>query len=293
VSRIDEIINTIEHIQPLPSTVLRLIDVINNPHSTMDEIIEPIRYDQVLTARMLQLCNSAYFGLSREIGALEDAMRYLGTVKVMQMVMAIHTSTLLSKEVEGYGLAPGMLWKHSVAVALASSVIAERTKPQNPGLTFTGGLLHDIGKVVLNEFVAQEFAEIDRLVREQQMSFDQAEQAVLGTTSMEIGARLAENWKLPEAIVRCIRYHRSPSVLEKPDPLVDTVYLADCVCMLCSVGLGSDGLYYRSDSRIMERYQLEQRDLEVICAQMLVELKRVQLLFDPKKSAHTKAVARA
>ena len=75
MNRIDEIVAGIGHIQPLPGTVLRLIDVINDPASTVEEIVETIRYDQVLTARMLRICNSAYFGLSREVESLEDAMR--------------------------------------------------------------------------------------------------------------------------------------------------------------------------------------------------------------------------
>lgn len=284
MNRVDEIIAEIGQIKPLPGTVLRLINVINDPTSTVPEIVETIKYDQVLTARMLQICNSAYFALSREVQSLEDAMRYLGTLKVLQMVMAIHTNALLSKGQEGYGLEPGVLWKHSVAVALASTLFAERTRPPNLGLTFTAGLLHDIGKVVLNEYVADEFTEILRLVTEERMSFDQAEKRVLGSTSPEIGGLLGEKWKLPESIVNCIRFHRSPSELNPPDRLVDTVYLADCVCMLCGVGLGADGLCYRADPQVMERYELKEGDLENIGAQMLIDLKKVQELFTDRKS---------
>jgi HD-like signal output (HDOD) protein len=175
-------------------------------------------------------------------------------------------------------------------VALTSTIFAERTRPPSLGLTFTAGLLHDIGKVVLNEYVAREFAEIARLVNEEQFSFDQAEQKVLGSTSSEIGARLGEKWQLPDSIVRCIRYHRTPSELDPPDALVDTVYLADCVCMLCGVGLGEDGLCYRAAPEVMERYHLKESDLEAIGAQMLMDLRRVQELFTKKGSSPMAAV---
>lgn len=279
MSRMDEILARVGGIQPLSATVLRLIDVINDPDSTVTEIVETIRYDQALTARMLKICNSAYFGVSRDVESLEDAMRMLGTLKVLQLVMAVHTNALLSAKQEGYGLAPGMLWRQSVAVAMSAALFAEYTRPPNVSLTFTAGLLHDIGKVVLNEHVAEEFVEIVRRVNEEKMSFDEAETSVLGFSSTEIGATLAEDWKLPPAIIRCIRYHRKPGELSPPDALVDTVYLANCVCMLCGIGLGCDGLCYRADAEVMERYQLRESDLETVGAQMILELKRVESVF--------------
>lgn len=279
MSRIDQIMARVGDIQPLPGTVVRLITVVNNPQSTVNDIVETIRYDQALTARMLRLCNSAYFGLTREIESLEDAMRYLGTLKVLQLVMAVHTSALLSRRQEGYGLEPGILWKQSVAVALASTLFAERTRPENTGLTFTAGLLHDIGKVLLNEYVGEEFTEIFNLVTQQQMSFDQAEKQVLGFSSTEIGALMGEQWKLPESIVRCIRYHRTPGALNPPDVLVDTVHLANNAVMLCGIGLGADGLYYRADHAVMERYRIKENDLELIGAQLLMDFRRVESVF--------------
>jgi putative nucleotidyltransferase with HDIG domain len=292
MSRLDEIIARVGDIQPLPGTVVRLISVVNDPQSTVNDIVETIRYDQALTARMLRLCNSAYFGLTREVESLEDAMKILGTLKLLQLVMAVHTSALLGRRQEGYGLEPGILWKQSVAVALASTLFAERTRPENLGLTFTAGLLHDIGKVLLNDYVVEEFTQIYELVSQKQMSFDQAEREVLGCSSTEIGARMGEQWKLPESIIRCIRYHRTPGELNPPDVLVDTVYLANNVVMLCGIGLGTDGLCYRADPAIMERYRIKEGDLELIGAQMLMDFKRVEAVFADRANAEAVPQAR-
>ena len=293
MNRMEQIIARVGEIQPLPGTVVHLIGVINDPRSTVHDIVETIRYDQALTTRMLRICNSVYFGLSREIESLEDAMRVLGTLKVLQMVMAVHTSALLNRGQDGYGLEPGVLWKQSVATALACTAFAEHTRPSNPSLTFTAGLLHDVGKVVLNEYVVEEFGRIVRLVAERQICFLDAEREVLGFTSTEIGARLAEKWKLPDSIVRCIRYHRTPAELDPPDVLVDTVYLANVVCMLCGIGLGADGLSYRADAGVMGRYHLKESDLEMVGAQMLTDLKRVEAIFvEETKSPSPAGVAR-
>ncbi len=279
MSCMDEIMSRVGQIKPLPGTVLRLISVVNDPQSKVTDIVETIKYDQALTARMLRICNSAHFGLGREVLSLEDAMRYLGTYKLLQLVMAVHANSLLSRGQEGYGLEPGVLWKQSVAVALAASLFAETTKPENLGLTFTAGLLHDIGKVVLNEYVAEEFTQIAQLVLDQQVSFDEAERQVLGFSSPEIGARLGERWNLPEAIIRCIRYHRQPWNLDPHDVLVDTVYMANCVVMLCGIGLGADGMCYRADPTILNRYRIKEGDLETIGANMLLDLKKVSAVF--------------
>ena len=279
MTKAEEIVSRVGSLPPLPDTALKLMEVINDPRSTIDDIVESVKYDQAVTSDVLKLCNSAYYSLSRKVTSLNDAILRLGTVKVLQMVMAVHTNSLLAREQQGYGLEPGVWWKHSVAVALASTLFAERLGQPNSNLAFTAGLLHDIGKVILNQYVSAEFAEIVRRVSEDRMSFVEAEHQVLGYSHEEVGALIAEAWKLPEAIVRCIRYHHEPGKLEPPDMLVDTVYLANCICLLLGVGLGEDGLCYRADASVMERYELRESDLEVIGAQMMTDLQRVEDLF--------------
>lgn len=283
-----DIISRVGTLPPLPDTAVKLMEVINDPSSSVDEIVEVIRYDQAVTADVLKLCNSAYFGLSRNITSLNEAMLRLGTVKVLQLVMSVHTSSILANEQRGYGLDPGVLWRHSVAVALAASIVAQKINLTNVNLVFTGGLLHDIGKVVLNEYVAEEFGKILGLVKENRLSFVEAEHQVLGYSHQEIGGKIARMWKLPDPIVRCIRYHHDPGDLETPDPLIDAVYLANCVCLMLGIGLGEDGLYYRADETVLERNHLNERDLEDVGAQTVVDLQRVEELFasDATKSGN-------
>ncbi|GJM24312.1 MAG: phosphohydrolase [Phycisphaerae bacterium] len=274
-----DIIECVGSIQPLPDTALKLMNVMSNPKSTLDEIVGAIKYDQAVTSEVLKLCNSAFFGLSRKVTSLEDALRCLGTAKVLQMVMSVHTNNMLAREQHGYGLDPGILWKHSVAVALAASQFAQKLKLPDSNLAFTAGLLHDIGKVILNEHVAEEFVEIVRLVNDEQLAFVEAERRVLGYSHEEIGAMMAEKWKLPDSIVQCIRYHHAPSELEPTNALVDAIYLANSVCLLFGIGLGADGLCSRADPAVLERHGLRESDLEVIGAQVVVELRRVQAMF--------------
>lgn len=286
MNSVEDIVSKVGSLPPLPDTALKLMRVMNNPRSSMDEIVEAIKYDQALTGEVLKLCNSAFFGLSRKVTSLNDAMLTLGTVKVLQLVMSVHTNSMLAREQKGYGLEPGILWKHSVAVALASSLVAQRLKLPDANIVFTAGLLHDIGKVILNEYVAEEFAEIVRRVTEDKASFVEAERQVVGFSHEEVGGMIAEKWRLPDAIVRCIRFHHTPWELDPPDTLVDTVYLANCVCLLLGVGLGEDGLCYRADQAVMERHDLHEQALEEVGVRMMIELQSVEQLFSDATDTH-------
>ncbi len=276
---VEQIIERVDRIPRLPSTAVRLVSVVCDPGSSIAEIVDAIRFDQAVTADVLRLCNSAYFGLSRRVDSLEAATRLLGTAKILQLVMAAHTRSLLGRAQSGYGLAPGALWEHSVAVAHGCQLYARQFGLGQLGMRFTAGLLHDIGKVVLNEFVGAEYAEIVRCVSHGEVSFIEAEQSVLGLTHAEVGARLAEEWSLPEELIRCIRHHHSPDALPEPDPAVDAVHLADATCLLMGIGGGEvDGLAYRVHPDVLRRRQVSQRGLELIGAEVVAEVRAVRAL---------------
>ncbi len=282
-TNIADIVDRVDALPALPGTALKLMAIINDPDSTVEQIVATIKYDQAVTGEVLRLCNSAHYGLGREVTSLNDAMMCLGTATVLQLVLAVHTSAVLSNEQKGYGLDPGALWRHSVAVALAAGLLSKKMRLTNASLVFTAGLLHDVGKVVLNEYVAEEFAEIARMVKEEKKSFSEAEHDVLGFSHQEVGGIVAEKWNLPDPIARCIRYHHTPGELDPPDTLVDAVHLANCICLLMGVGLGEDGLYCRADSAVLQRHDLKEQDIESVGADMLIELVRVEQVASERK----------
>lgn len=274
-----DILSRIDQLPPLPDTVLRLVRVTNNPDSTVHDVVESIRYDQAVTAEILRLCNSSYFGLPRTITTLDEATRYLGILKVLHLVLSLHTSELLKGGQAGYGMAPGALWRHSVAVAIAAGAFTDRLGLDNRSVAFTAGLLHDLGKVIIHRYVRDEFKEILRLCEEEHMGFPEAENRVLGCTHADVGAELAIRWQLPDLMVLCIRYHHDPLALQEPHPLVDVVHLADCAALLMGVGLGSDEMMYRAEPAVLERNGLRETDMEMIAARMITELRGIEEAF--------------
>jgi putative nucleotidyltransferase with HDIG domain len=276
---LDQIVERVGSLPRLPDTVVRLVSVVSDPTSTLPEIVETIQYDPTLTAELLRLCNSAYYGLARQVESLDDAVRMLGTAKIFQLSMAAHTRTMLSGPQKGYGLPAGAMWSHAVATAVAAQLLARRAGLAQPGLLFTAGLLHDVGKMVLNEYVQQEYAEIVRRVTEERLTFSEVEQEVLGCTHADVGARLAEAWNLPDILVDCIRYHHDPDVRAVADARVDVVHLADAVCILFGLGTGDDGLCYRPSAAALGRLGLEQTELEAMGADIIDEVRTVRALF--------------
>jgi putative nucleotidyltransferase with HDIG domain len=276
---LDQIVDRVGSLPRLPDTAVHLVSVVSDPNSTVSEIVETIQYDPTLTAELLRLCNSAYYGLARQVESLEDAVRLLGTSRVFQLAMAAHTRTMLSGPQQGYGLPAGAMWTHAVATAVAAQILARRVGLAQPGLLFTAGLLHDTGKMVLNEYVQREYAEIVRRVTENRETFSEVEQEVLGCTHADVGARLAEAWNLPDVLVDCSRYHHDPEVRTVADPRVDVVHLADAVCILFGLGTGDDGLCYRPSVAALRRLGLEETELEGLGAEIIDEVRTVQALF--------------
>jgi putative nucleotidyltransferase with HDIG domain len=276
--QLDQLVQRAESLPKLPAMSVRLIGAVNDPASTLEQIVDIIRYDQTVTTRLLRMCNSAYASLARPITSIDEAVRYVGTAELLRLVMAAHTQTLLAPAQSGYGLRPGALWSHSVGVALGCQAVADRLGVQEKGVLFTVGLLHDIGKIILNEHVGVEYGRITHLVNQESVSFAEAEQRVLGVTHTEIGELVARRWELPDPIPRCVRYHHEPSAPPSPDVLIDAVHVADAACLVFGIGGGDDSQMYRVDQAVLERNGLKTNDIEKLGATVVHELKSVKRL---------------
>lgn len=278
-ARIDEIVAKVDSLPRYPEAAHRLMQVIGDEKSSIGQVVDIIRYDQAVTTELLKLCNSAAMGLTRKITSIDEATGLLGTQTLLQLVLSAHSRTLLSPPQAGYGLAPGALWTHCIGVAFGAEAIAEGRELEQHTVAFTAGLLHDMGKVILNEYVADVYADIVAAVARDGVTFVEAEREVLGITHAEVGARVAERWSLPHEIVRCIRYHHEPGALEAPDPIVDSVHVADATCLLVGVGGGDDGQLYRCDPDALARLDLRASGLEQLGAEIVGKLRSLQDLF--------------
>jgi putative nucleotidyltransferase with HDIG domain len=281
MSRRKEILASIELIPSMPAAAIEAIALLQDPDVDIGKLMQTIEYDPGLTSNLLRLANSAYYGGAQTISSLRDAIVRLGTKCILQMVVASAASPLVRPALAGYDLPPGALWKHSVAVAVGAEQVAAAVGIPAPENAFTSGLLHDVGKILLGTFMEVDVEPIVHLAKTELISFDVAEQRVLGIDHAEAGAALLEAWELPELIIRAIRWHHTPEDYEGDPLVVDLVHVADALCLQGAIGAGgADGLQYRSSREVVQRIGLTTLAAETAVCGIMQGLSDLGGLFD-------------
>ena len=220
------------------------------------------------------MANSAYFGLSRRIGSAREAITLLGVRRVFELGAMAAVDAVVPETLPGYGIDASVFWSHSVAVAVIAERLSKERKLATPALTFTAGLLHDVGKLVISSFLAGHVEALRCELASGRMSLVACEQKLLGADHAQIGADLGVAWNLPEEVVKVIASHHAPdSVNEgRGDMLVDLVHAADCLSH--SMGFGADvgGMHRQVDDAAIARLGLRHIDLEHVASRALPEI---------------------
>ncbi len=265
---IDQILQSIERLPPFPMVVQRAIQLIEDPKTSAQHLVDVLQFDPSITANVLKLCNSAYFGLRKKVFSLREAIVLVGFDPLMEIILSQESTQVLKDPCIGYDLEQADLWRHSVACALLSRIVSKRLNQKATLIHFTAALLHDIGKIILGQFFKDYFGKIKELVRENHIPFTEAEREVLGIDHAELGGRVAEHWKFPKPILLAIQYHHSPALVSKDCEIVELISLCDVVAMITGIGGGADGLAYHGDGGVMKRNRLKEKDIESFIAQL-------------------------
>jgi putative nucleotidyltransferase with HDIG domain len=223
----EEVLGALWNIAPIPQNSLKIIHLLSDGDYEADEIVHIVETDQVLAAKILSLCNSALFMPREAIDSLNDAVVLLGSGHLLQMVVTATVDSLLGDHQDGYAMLKGGLYKHALGVAHAARVIAHDGGRVDPGVAYTAGLLHDIGKIGLD----RHFASFRPLFYQNHGPADDdlidMEHDLLGIDHQTVGMLLASEWGLPESIAQAIGHHHAPELAQSHPELVHLVYLAD------------------------------------------------------------------
>ncbi|MGD2022493.1 MAG: HDOD domain-containing protein [Desulfobacterales bacterium] len=228
-TKLNEILTRVKSFPSMPGVGAKLLILLEEPKSSVSEIEETLRFDPGLTANVLKLANSAYFGIPSKIGSLKQAVILLGLKRLVQLVVASCVSAIMDKSVPGYDLPSGNLWRHSIAVSIAAEALVEDKENVGVEDVFTPALLHDIGKIVLGSFVREEMEAIQSIAAKG-IPFVVAENMVLGTDHAAIGARILAHWNLPADVINAVRWHHEPDSPDASNIQMDVVYLANVLC---------------------------------------------------------------
>jgi len=276
--KIENIIKKIDTLKSVSYLGEKILEITSNPDSSLSELVEVVKFDQSITANILKICNSSYIGLKKKMLSIQQAVAYLGIEKVSCLAMLGNSSENFKQAQQGYDLNEGELWKNSVSSALIAQNLAEKKNLKNVPMIFTSALLKDIGKVILNSYVKDSFEDIIAAMQQENMTFLEAEKAIIGIDHAELGAIITEKWNFSPDMVDIIRNHHTPDRGAKDDLSLPIIYLADSVCMMIGVGGGADGLSYRYYQDVMERLNFSDVDLQNTIAEFWEQLKDVEEL---------------
>lgn len=242
----NDIFRRVGDLPPLPAVAAKVLEILKNPDADLTALVSIIEKDQALTAKVLRVSNSAYYGLVRRISTVKDAVVTLGFNNMRNQVLALSAYSLMQGPASGYALEAGSLWDHSLCTGLCAEHLADTLGYKSiKDEVFIGGLLHDIGKTILSYYVSARFSNILERVDQLGQTFVEAERAELGFDHAEVGARVALRWNLPESLVSMIGDHHKPDLKSVNAARVCLVHVADAIASMLGVGIGVDALEKR------------------------------------------------
>jgi putative nucleotidyltransferase with HDIG domain len=224
---LDQMTSTIDRLLPVPQFAISIAHMLSDEDMDIASIANEIKRDQVLSATVLRLCNSSYLGLPRKIASIDQAIVYLGSKTLIQMVITAQTEKIFHSSEHGYSLSRGGLYHHALATARLSERLAKVHRGIAPDVAYTAGLLHDIGKVVLDQYIADIQPLFYRMIHDKNQDSITLEREIFGIDHCQAGLVLTERWDLPDIIKDAILFHHYPSMVETNEEIVNMVYLAD------------------------------------------------------------------
>jgi HD-like signal output (HDOD) protein len=246
-----------------------------NPKSNMNQIAQVIAKDQALASKTIKLVNSAFYGMSKKVTSISQAIIILGLNTVNNLMMAISVVKMFTNTGEKPIFNQEEFWEHSFATALIARLIAKKIYYDDPEVCFISGLIHDIGRLVYDQFLHNDFLKAYTLSKEKNVALIQLEEAILGGDHTFAGGYLSTKWKLPPEIYSSIRFHHS--VFEVPQDYSQHSKVITIVAKANQIankeGIGSSGDNYITPDNSIPPLKIDQREIDSIVESVKSEIK--------------------
>ncbi|MDA3903471.1 MAG: HDOD domain-containing protein [Desulfuromusa sp.] len=274
----EELQKIVKSVPMLSASASQLLQITANADHDLMDVIKLVRNDANLTARVLKIVNSAAFGLINNITSIDRAISYLGERIIVSIALGDCAGKLFEKELSGYESAGGDLWTHDLRTAIASrEVVTQSGAEISPELAFTAGLLHDIGKALISDYLQGTVSEAVELIStEEGFDYLDAEEKFVGFDHTRAGYELAKAWQLPEELAEVIRHHHEPAnAKEEYRALVYAVHLGDNIAMMGGFGTGSDSMRYKLDQQYTDYIKIGPKTLATIMLNVDIEFEKL------------------
>lgn len=252
-----DISKNVNNIPSLSAVINDIIETLNDEDTNIELLTNKIMQDPSLSTRVLKVANSPFYGLSGKISSLKEACIVLGAYSIKNIAVATGIVNNLMKS--GNGLNYNKLWEHAVGTGVAAKIIAENIGIDHE-IAFTSGLLHDVGKIVLDMKYPVEYKKVMEFRANEDCFIYEAEKEILGVTHSEIGEITARYWKLPDLIVDVIKNHHTPLECNNPE-MVGIIHVADILCRSMEIGYPGDNLIPNVHPCVYERKLIRPEDL--------------------------------
>ena len=255
-----KIVQSIKDLPPMPQVVIRIQNLLADLNSDTKQLAEMIESDQAIAAKVLKMANSAFYGMSGKISSVHQASLLLGYQTLGEIVTMAGAANLLAGKMPGYGYDSQDLWKHSVSVAFTCKLIAAIKNKDLIYEAHTAGLIHDVGKIILDRYIMEQKDKIADYMDQEEKTFLDAERYFFGFDHAEIASEICRSWKIPENITLSIGCHHQPSI-SNGDELSYMLHIADYVATMGGIGYDDDDILYEAEKGAMDFIGLTQEEI--------------------------------
>lgn len=236
MERAEILVGAVDDLPTIPIVATKVLQLLDDPDVSVEEIADLMLTDQVMTARVMKLLNSPVYKPTQEITSLKRALVYLGLRHVREL--ALTTSVINAFDGTSGALELNAFWEHSFGVGMVSKIIAQKIGYQDLEKAYIAGIIHDLGEVFLSNFLREPFLEVLEYIKTHPVKLVDAEEELLGTTHCEIGLCMAHKWNFPESYCDVIAYHHSPGEATVDPILCAIVNLSDLFCTVRELNYG-------------------------------------------------------
>lgn len=226
-ARLTLILNSVQQLRPMPTNISRVLRALEDPLASAGIISDLIGLDQALAALLLQCANSAAMGYGSTCSSIDDAVMRLGFKRVRTIILGAGAAGPLNSRLNGYHIGAGKLWEHSIAAATAAGWLAKAIHYSEPEEAYVAGLLHDMGKLLLDQYVNTDYNKLIDNMKRRNLQLWQVEEQLFGIDHAGVGGLMADKWQFPAHLADAIRYHHAPSLARTKQELAALVNIAN------------------------------------------------------------------
>lgn len=274
----EELVKGVDKLVSLPEVCFLVNDLVNDPNSEIAQIGSVISQDPDLTARLLKLVNSSYYGFETPIDTVSRAVMMVGLKELQHMVWtssAVETFNNLSPA----DISMASFWRHSIFCAVVARILARECHILHPERLFVAGLIHDLGKLLIYSKIPEAAEEILRLEKlDPERYITDIETQVLGYDHAEIGMALCRSWRLPESLVISIGYHHDPTGVSEFKLETAILHVANLMAIALEMG-DEENFHYRADREAWQLLNLSAETIKRILQEAVLQfLEALELL---------------